>query len=80
MIIIINNYNDVYHLLAAWEGLYCSDDVDGCEQLGCFPGVSCIDEPAPLVGASCGECPLGYLGDGNKCFGKQNIIFYNSNS
>lgn len=26
--------------------------------------------PAPGVGASCGPCPDGFMGDGEKCAGK----------
>lgn len=35
----------------------------------CFEGVECIDVAAPGVGAECGPCPQGYMGDGEKCAG-----------
>ena len=28
-----------------------------------------MDVPAPGIGAVCGACPLGYTGDGLKCYG-----------
>ncbi len=33
-----------------------------------------MDVPAPGVGAMCGSCPPGYLGDGSKCAGKFIIL------
>ena len=29
-----------------------------------------MDVPAPGVGAVCGSCPHGYIGDAMKCYGK----------
>ena len=52
-----------------WEGRFCSEDVDGCKENGCFEEVICFDMPAPGVGAICGPCPDGFLGDGTKCYG-----------
>ena len=45
-------------------------DVDGCMEITCFMGVECTDVMAPGVGATCGVCPDGYLGDGDKCEGR----------
>ena len=44
-------------------------DVDGCLEFMCFNDVMCEDVPAPGVGAQCGPCPSGYVGDGEKCEG-----------
>ena len=54
----------------AYEGRFCEDDVDGCRDLPCFPGVECTDNPAPQEGATCGSCPQGYSQIGGKCLGK----------
>lgn len=54
----------------AYEGRYCQTDVDGCRDAACFEGVTCTDNKAPEVGATCGPCPTGYAGDGSKCLGK----------
>ncbi|KAK3277085.1 hypothetical protein CYMTET_14885 [Cymbomonas tetramitiformis] len=40
---------------------------DGCAAEPCFPGVECVDIPAPGVGRACGSCPEGYRGDGGAC-------------
>eukprot|EP00854_Cymbomonas_tetramitiformis_P024953 gene24953-biopygen25795 len=42
-------------------------DTDGCQQAPCFPGVECVDTPAPGDGRTCGSCPDGYRGDGIEC-------------
>ena len=54
----------------AYDGDFCEKDTDGCAQIECFEGVACIDLPAPSVGAMCGDCPVGFTGDGEKCTGK----------
>lgn len=59
----------IFLLYSAWEGRYCEIDVDGCIESPCFPEVECLDSVAPLVGATCADCPLGYNGDGKKCTG-----------
>ena len=46
------------------------DDADGCLEQACFEGVECEDNLAPEEGATCGECPEGFSGDGTKCLGK----------
>ena len=33
-----------------------------------------MDIPAPGTGAVCGSCPLGYTGDGLKCYGTIVIV------
>lgn len=48
------------------DGALCTD-VDGCAANPCFSGVTCIDEPAPGTGFSCGPCPTGFQGDGIAC-------------
>ena len=52
------------------------EDADGCQETECFPGVVCMDVPAPGVGALCGACPQGYVGDGGKCLGLLLIYIY----
>ena len=49
--------------------MLCTEDVDGCSEVSCFQDATCKDVPAPMTGAICPECPLGYEGDGQKCFG-----------
>ncbi|XP_064385443.1 uncharacterized protein LOC135334236 isoform X4 [Halichondria panicea] len=51
----------------AYDGRFCADDSDGCTGVICFEEVTCVDVPAPGVGAMCGPCPVGYFGDGQKC-------------
>ena len=50
----------------------CVIDPTGCNSKPCFPGVPCTDTQS---GPSCGECPLGFTGDG---FGCEDIneVFY----
>lgn len=59
----------------AWTGDFCTEDVDGCTELACFANAPCIDAPAPMIGAMCPDCPAGYIGDGQKCFG---LLFYDN--
>ncbi|XP_019622718.1 PREDICTED: uncharacterized protein LOC109468820 [Branchiostoma belcheri] len=42
-------------------------DYDACLSSPCFPGVRCVDVPAPDTGFTCGTCPPGYSGDGLNC-------------
>ena len=42
-------------------------DIDGCVDISCYPGVACIDAPAPETGSTCGPCPAGLVGDGSIC-------------
>ncbi|CDW53687.1 cubilin [Trichuris trichiura] len=43
---------------------YCVD-VDECLENPCFPGVHCSNTPG---GFKCGSCPVGYTGDGARCW------------
>ena len=52
----------------AWTGQYCNQDVDECIDQPCFENVTCTDNPAPQSGYTCGSCPVGYIGDGLKCY------------
>ena len=61
----------VFSLYSAWVGDYCEEDLDGCSEFSCFPGVQCFDVPAPGSGAVCGPCPMGYVKDEEKCAGKK---------
>ena len=56
---------------AAWTGDFCEVDRNGCEDGPCFPGITCVDNIAPLDGNTCGPCPTGLEGNGFKCYGKQ---------
>ena len=58
---------------SAYGGEFCEEDRNGCSEIQCFEGVECLDVPAPDVGAMCGVCPVGYTGDGEKCFGKDSV-------
>eukprot|EP00731_Ephydatia_muelleri_P017659 Em0010g757a len=51
----------------AWTGASCEMDYNGCLDLVCFPGVQCVDVPAPGIRANCGPCPDGYNKVDNKC-------------
>lgn len=51
----------------AWDGATCELDRDGCAVSPCFDGVVCTDVTAPAAGFGCGECPMGYNGDGQTC-------------
>ena len=55
---------------AAYTGDDCSIDYDACLDNPCYPGVTCKDNVAPEVNATCGPCPFGLVGNGFKCFGK----------
>lgn len=48
------------------DGFSCQD-IDGCVGVTCFPGVVCLDVPAPGEGGRCDVCPLGLEGDGVTC-------------
>lgn len=50
-----------------WEGSLCEKDLNSCVPGACHPGVTCIDEPPPGTGFSCGPCPSGFHGDGYTC-------------
>ncbi|KAK3283510.1 hypothetical protein CYMTET_8794, partial [Cymbomonas tetramitiformis] len=53
------------------DGTRC-EDIDGCRDMPCFPGVACTDVAAEDVAAQhaafrCEGCPAGYTGDGVFC-------------
>jgi len=52
---------------SGWEGDRCEKNINSCVEGSCYPGVTCIDEPPPSSGFSCGACPSGYQGDGISC-------------
>ncbi|XP_078495750.1 uncharacterized protein LOC104266824 [Ciona intestinalis] len=51
----------------AYVGDDCSEDRNGCELSACYTGVNCTDNPAPMVGQTCGDCPTGTTGNGRNC-------------
>jgi fibulin 1/2 len=50
-----------------YGGTFCNEDINGCDEADCFPGVECTDNPAPLTGVTCGECPNGTVATNNSC-------------
>ncbi|XP_035686712.1 mucin-like protein [Branchiostoma floridae] len=54
-----------------YTGQQCETDIDACAANfdPCFPGVNCTDltPPADVDGYECGECPVGYEGNGTIC-------------
>ena len=56
-------------LTLAFSGEFCEEDRNECSEIECYEGVECLDIPAPGTGAVCGDCPLGFTGDGLKCYG-----------
>uniref|UniRef100_A0A803JTA1 Uncharacterized protein n=2 Tax=Xenopus tropicalis TaxID=8364 RepID=A0A803JTA1_XENTR len=52
---------------AAWTGMYCNEDFDGCIENKCYVNNSCNDTKAPGVGFTCDACPNGMTGDGIQC-------------
>lgn len=70
------NYTNKTCAFPGWEGDFCESDEDGCATFDCFMDVACVDVPAPGVGAICGGCPSGYIGDGAKCAGRCAAVCY----
>ena len=60
--------------MVGWEGQFCDQDMDGCEEINCFEGVECFDNIAPLTGANCGPCPSGTQVSDGKCVGKRQYL------
>jgi hypothetical protein len=52
---------------AAYSGLHCDKDFNGCANSPCLAGTDCYDNPAPLTGFYCDPCPNGYERDRAKC-------------
>ena len=64
-------FNNSYNTAPlGFTGQFCEEDFDGCSEMSCFDGVTCTDNPAPQTRATCGPCPAGLVGDGNKCIGR----------
>ena len=64
-----------FSLFLAYAGATCAEDRNGCMSGGgCYPNVTCTDNPAPAIGAECGPCPTGLTGDGVMCTGKAKLI------
>ncbi|XP_072014975.1 uncharacterized protein [Amphiura filiformis] len=61
---------------AGYSGDFCEQDTDSCFDNPCFPGVTCLDNVAPLSGYTCGSCPLGMAGDGLKCYDIDECALY----
>ena len=53
--------------LSGYSGSTCSEDLDGCVDLQCYPEVVCVDLPPPSLVAECATCPNGTTGDGQDC-------------
>jgi hypothetical protein len=51
----------------AWTGEFCTEDLNGCSQINCFPGTQCSDVVAPQAGHMCSPCPSGFLQELEKC-------------
>ncbi|XP_072175589.1 uncharacterized protein [Diadema setosum] len=51
-----------------WTGQRCNNDFDSCELNPCYPGVTCIDYPAPSITPACSSCPPNLAGDGYQCW------------
>ncbi|XP_035660212.1 uncharacterized protein LOC118404934 [Branchiostoma floridae] len=52
----------------AYAGEFCEADKNECEEDPCYPGVVCTDNVAPAAGFTCGPCPSGLDGTGEKCY------------
>ena len=77
LVFYIDSVRSDFHFIPtiiAFSGQFCEEDRNGCSEVVCFEGVECMDIPAPGVGAVCGACPLGYTGDGLKCYGTIVIV------
>ena len=53
---------------SGFTGAFCQNAVSYCLQEPCFEGVNCTDDYRTQT-ALCDSCPLGYVGDGRKCYG-----------
>ena len=53
---------------AGFADAFCQNPISYCTQDPCFEGVNCTDN-FTSQSAVCDPCPLGYIGDGRKCFG-----------
>ncbi|XP_035676218.1 mucin-like protein [Branchiostoma floridae] len=54
-----------------YTGENCESELDACSENfnPCFAGVTCTDLPPPdgMDGYVCGDCPTGFVGDGQNC-------------
>ena len=64
------------YIYLAYTGRFCEEDVDGCLQVSCFEGVNCTDNKAPETGATCGQCPTGFEGNGMRCIGNKILVLH----
>lgn len=53
--------------ISGYTGDTCSEDLDACANLQCYPEVSCVDLSPPSLVAECATCPNGTVGDGQYC-------------
>ncbi|KAJ8038277.1 Mucin-4 [Holothuria leucospilota] len=51
-----------------YDGDFCEDMYDACQNTPCFVDVPCFDQLPPSENFTCGICPSGLIGDGVKCY------------
>lgn len=61
---------------AAYTGIRCLQDFNACSNFPCYGDITCTDHTAPSAGYTCGPCPSGLTGDGQKCYGWETIKIY----
>ncbi|XP_033112384.1 fibrillin-2-like [Anneissia japonica] len=53
---------------SGYIGSDCGNVYDACSENYCYPGVTCLDNSPPAEDATCSECPMGFDGNGAKCW------------